>query len=116
MNSTIKMGLGALMLLSLNAAAQSGNGLSYRAGDPFLFCTKGQDTTKNPTPCWIPMPDYVGQFAYTPYCKPFNPYGKSWSQDDIKSFQEYLTICPQAEESGPWKGEGLPEYSPDKWH
>lgn len=59
MKTSIKIGVAALVLLSLNAYAQSGNGLSYRAGDPFLFCTKGQDTTKNPSPCWIPMPNYT---------------------------------------------------------
>lgn len=116
MKTTIKFGLGALILLSLNVGAQSGNGLSYRDGDPFLFCTKGQDPKKNVAPCWIPMPNYVGQFMYMPYCKPLNPYGKSWTQDDIRSFQQYLTICPQAENSGAWRGEGMPEMSPDRWH
>ncbi|MGE8212922.1 MULTISPECIES: hypothetical protein [unclassified Stenotrophomonas] len=111
MKTMFKIGSIALMLLSFGAAAQSGNGLSYRAGDPFLFCTKGQDVR---APCWKPMPNYTGQFMFMPYCKPINPYGKSWTQDDTKSFQEYLTICPQAEDSGRWSGGGRPEYSPFK--
>ncbi|MGE8279367.1 MAG: hypothetical protein ACN6O2_02935 [Stenotrophomonas sp.] len=112
MKTMLKIGSLALMFCSFGAAAQSGNGLSYRAGDPFLFCTKGQDTNKNPAPCWIPMPNYTGQFMFMPYCKPINPYGKSWTNDDTKSFQEYLTICPQAEDSGRWEGAGKAEDSP----
>ncbi|WP_313318521.1 hypothetical protein [Stenotrophomonas sp.] len=115
MKTMFKIGSIALMLLSFGAAAQSGNGLSYRDGDPFLFCTKGQDPVKEPLPCWTPV-DHIRTYMRMPYCQPEDPYGKPWTTDDYKSLQEYLTICPQAERSGDWEGPGIPETSPSRWH
>lgn len=114
MKIIFKIGLVVLVLLSFRLDAQQGyyGKLTYRYNDPFLFCTKGQDRKMNPAPCWIPMYPYTGNFMLMPYCRPPNPYGKDWSQDDTKSYQEYLTTCPQAMSSGRWKGPGQAETSP----
>lgn len=105
-----------LCLAAFELAAQSGGGyyapLSYRDNDPFLFCERGQDLKKNPAPCWVPMPPYTGAHMLMMHCRPPNPYGKDWTEDDTRSYQEYLTTCPQAEDSGKWDGPGRAETTP----
>lgn len=105
-----------LCLAAFELAAQSGGGyykrLSYRDNDPFLFCTRGQDIKKNPLPCWQPIPPYTGAYILMPYCRPPNPYGKDWTQDDTNSLREYVTTCPHGERPGSWKGPGRPETTP----
>lgn len=114
MKRGFKMGI-LLSLLVFDLSAQSSGyyrRLDYRANDPFVFCTQGQDPKINPAPCWKPMPPYTGAFMYMPYCRPFNPYGKDWTQDDKRSFSQYLSVCPQAINSGQWEGAGRPEQTP----
>lgn len=98
------------LLVAMQAGAQQV--LRYRMNDPFLFCTHGQDRRLAPAPCWIPLPPYTGNFMPMPYCDPPNTYGKSWSQADIDSLQQYVSICPQALTSGPWGGPGAPDAAP----
>lgn len=120
MKTALKISLGVLVLLTMKLDADADgfySPLSYRKDDPFLFCTKGQDPQKNPAPCWRPIPPFTGEYMMMPYCKPPSyPYGKDWTQDDIKSLQEYIVVCPNAESSGAWEGGGMPETSPDSWH
>ncbi len=85
---------------------------ALRMDDPFVFCTQGQDVRKNPMPCWKPMPPFTGAFMLMPYCRPPNPYGKDWTQDDTLSFAQYKAVCPKAIESGRWEGGGRPENTP----
>lgn len=104
-----------LTLASLLAATQvHAQMLRYRLGDPFVFCTQGQDRTIAPAPCWLPMPPYTGAYAMMPYCDPPNAYGKSWSAADTDSLKQYLVICPLALTSGPWSGAGSPDMVPFK--
>lgn len=100
----------AFLWASLQASAQQV--LRYRMNDPFLFCTYGQDRRLAPAPCWIPLPPYTGNFMMMPYCDPPNTYGKSWTQADTDSLQQYVSICPQALTSGPWRGQGAPDSTP----
>ncbi|HEY0333928.1 MAG TPA: hypothetical protein VGC74_09500 [Stenotrophomonas sp.] len=86
--------------------------LRYRADDPFLFCSQGQDPKRYPDRCWIPLPPYTGQFTMMPHCRPPNPYGKAWSQADQDSLAQYLSVCPQPRESGGWEGRGQPDQVP----
>ncbi|OBU66868.1 hypothetical protein A9K58_10440 [Stenotrophomonas maltophilia] len=119
MKTSLKICLGALVLLTFKFNAQADgyySPLNYRKNDPFLFCTKGQDPMKNPTPCWRPIAPYTGEWLPTGYCRPENPYGKNWTNDDYASLAQYETTCPSAEESGPWEGGGIPETSPSGWH
>lgn len=89
--------------------------LPFRADDPFVFCTQGQDRDANPLPCWIPTPPYTGQFLTMPYCTPPNPWGgKSWTDDDYASLGYYLEVCPHGETPGNWKGSGPPDRVPFK--
>ena len=80
-------------------------GLTYREGDPFLFCEQGQGWKRAPEQCWIPLPPYTGNFMMMPYCSPPNSYGKSWTQDDTRSLAQYQSICPRAVASGRWDGQ-----------
>lgn len=89
-----------LLAISFSAASQV---LTYRSNDPFVFCRYG---IKNEDRCWWPVKPYVGQFALNPACDPPTYYGKTWTNDDIVSFEEYLAICPIAKDSGTWKGQG----------
>jgi hypothetical protein len=77
--------------------------LQHRANDPFVFCTYGQ---KIAIPCWKPLPPFTGNWMFTGACNPPNQYGRSWTNDDIQAFAEYLTACPQAMTSGDWNGNG----------
>jgi hypothetical protein len=109
-----------LAIASTGAAAQEvmdqtglEMGLTYRKGDPFLFCTEGQGWKNAPAQCWIPLPPYTGAYTMMPWCDLPNPYGKSWTQDDTRSLAQYLTICPVAMESGEWDGQnGQPDMTP----
>ena len=102
-------------LFALEAAAQSGyyEQIQYRSDDPFVFCTQGQGWKKAPMQCWIPLPPYTGNYMMMPYCAPPNYYsGMQWTQDDWSSWQQYLTVCPQAQTSGAWEGSGQPDATP----
>lgn len=115
MKRPLKLAILMSMLVLFDLSAQSGGyyqRLYYRADDPFVFCTQGQDIKINPAPCWKPMPPYTGAYMMMPYCRPPNPYGKDWTADDTRSLQQYLSVCPQAGTSGRWEGAGRPEYSP----
>lgn len=96
---------------SLFASAVSAQALSFRANDPFVFCTQGQDI---PDPCWKPLPPYVGGAAwtYTGACDPPNEYGRSWTHDDTLSLSQYQTVCAMAISSGAWTGEASPDRVP----
>ena len=105
----------SLAFVALNASAQSVGyyePLRYRDNDPFVFCTQGQDLKLNPAPCWKPLPPYTGNHMWMPYCRPPNPYGKDWTDEDWDSYFQYLRVCPAAIKSGRWEGEGRPESSP----
>jgi hypothetical protein len=105
--------LGLLVLFDLSAQSSGYyQRLYYRMDDPFVFCTQGQDVRRNPAPCWKPMPPFTGAYMLMPYCRPPNPYGKNWTQDDTLSFRQYLSVCPQAITSGRWEGRGRPEHAP----
>lgn len=113
-----------LACASATALAQSGgsgyykgpNGLSFRQNDPFVFCKQGpsiQQGEISAPACWKPLPPYTGNWTPTFLCKPENYYGaRSWEQADYKSLKEYLEVCPRAEDSGSWEGQGRPEDSP----
>jgi hypothetical protein len=96
------------LLLALPAAAQVGvGGLTYRQGDPFLFCTQGQFVPAQwLRGCWWPLDPASGTFTMNPSCDPPDPYGRPWSSDDYASLAQYQSICPQAIKSGSWKGTG----------
>lgn len=98
----------------LNLSAQSGSyeRLQYRDDDPFVFCTQGQDPRINPAPCWKPLPPYTGNYMMMPYCRPPNPYGKDWTQDDWNSLRQYLSVCSRAITPGSWEGQVRPEQTP----
>jgi len=98
---------------SLFASAVSAQALSFRANDPFVFCTQGQDI---PDPCWKPLPPYVGGAAwtYTGACDPPNEYGRSWTHDDTLALNQYQTVCAMAISSGAWTGEASPDRVPFK--
>lgn len=104
----------ALGMVAFELFAQTGGNprLTYRDSDPFLFCTKGQNPRINPAPCWTPIPPYTGAYILMPYCRPPNPYGKDWTDDDTQSLAEYLQVCPRGEQPGRWNGQGRPEQSP----
>lgn len=87
--------------------------ISFRAGDPFVFCTQGQAV---PDPCWKPLPPYTGGAAwtYTGACDPPNKYGRSWTTNDSLALSQYQTICAMAISSGLWTGEVLPDMVPLK--
>lgn len=93
------VGVGAQEVMSQRGEG----GLSYREGDPFLFCDEGQGFTNAPLQCWIPLDPNTGTYTPMPWCQPVDPYGKTWSQDDIKSLAEYTTICP-TNNRGRWDG------------
>lgn len=107
-----------LSLVSFDLSAQSGGGyyqgLNYRQNDPFLLCTQGQDRRRNPAPCWIPLDSSTGTYFPMPYCRPYNKWGKRWSNDDRRSLAEYQSTCPHGG-SGRWDGPGRPERTPI-WH
>lgn len=105
----------ALLLWSGAINAQSSGyyeTIRYRADDPFLFCTQGQDPKRYPERCWIPLPPYTGNYMMMPYCDPPNTYGKSWTQADWDSLSQYQSVCPKARTSGGWEGGGRPEQTP----
>lgn len=88
-------------------------GLNYREGDPLLFCEPvygGQGFKKAPEQCWVPLEPISGTYTTMPWCQPINPYGKSWSQDDIRSLAEYQSICKDAVEIGAWDSRDNSEY------
>lgn len=111
-----KLLIAALLLAAQAAQAQQTGevgtqkgyelGLTYREGDPYLFCTEGQGWKKNPTQCWVPIPPYNGgtSWMYTGICRPPNYYGKQWTDDDTRSLAEYQTICSQREVSSEYGG------------
>ena len=96
-----------LWLVALPASAQ--NDLSFRAGDPFVFCTQGLNIAD---PCWRPTPPYTGSYVLTGACDPPNSYGRSWTSDDSQSLAQYRAICPQAKASGTWSGDAPPDSTP----
>lgn len=102
-------------VVCLQAAAQSTGfyeKIFYRRDDPFVFCTKGQQTEAK---CWVPESPYLGQWIFNlpAYCNlPYTPYGKPWTQDDYASLVQYVSVCPNANHSGKWKGGGDPESTP----
>jgi len=104
------MKIGLFIALMLFGFASQAQVLTYRQGDPFLFCTKGRD---DPSRCWWPMPPYLGTtYMVNPACEP-NPYGKPWSADDVASFEQYATVCPAGQRPGGWdSAAGQPEFVP----
>lgn len=116
MKGLLKICLMLVVAFAFRIDAQTGyyGQLTYRANDPFLFCREGQDLQQNPAPCWKPIPPYTGAYIMMPYCRPPNPYGKDWTQDDTNSLAEYLRTCPHAEKSGNWQGQGSPDTTPFK--
>lgn len=106
--------LGAV-LLALHVSAQDSayyEELRYRKDDPFVFCTYGQ---KSEGKCWVPT-DHLGAWMYNlpAYCDPpYYPYGKSWTQEDYDSLDQYISTCPHAESDGSWKGQGDPQNTPE---
>ena len=96
----------ALALFSSSASAQL---LTYRAGDPFVFCTYGQI---NPLRCWMPISAAAGTVWTDPTCDPPNaPYGRPWTQDDYLSLEEWYAICPGVGQ-GIWMGPGTGQEAP----
>lgn len=110
----------ALILASACASAQEVSsqkglemGLTYREGDPFLFCEPwngGQGWRNTPDQCWVPLDPISGTYTPMFWCDPPNPYGKPWSQDDYRSLQQYQTICRQAVERGTWDNKNQQYY------
>ena len=110
----------ALILASTTAGAQEVRsqkgfemGLTYREGDPFLFCETwngGQGWKNAPEQCWVPLDPASGTITMMPWCDPPNPYGKTWSDDDYKSLAQYQYICPKAIQSGTWDNENSQYY------
>jgi hypothetical protein len=101
----------AAALFTLTASAQ--DVLQFRANDPFVFCTQGQDL---PDPCWKPLPPYTGggAWTFTGVCDPPNKYGRSWTADDRLALSQYQAICAKAHNSGAWTGDTPPEMVPFK--
>jgi len=95
---------------ALSASAQE---LQYRSNDPFVFCRYGYKQTVAQM-CWIPIAPYTGALALTGVCDPPNKYGRPWTNEDRDAKQQYLTICPQAVNSGNWKGPGDGTETPVK--
>ena len=88
-------------------------GLTYREGDPFLFCEpwKGGQGFKNaPEQCWVPLDPISRTYTTMPWCQPINPYGKQWSEDDVRSLVQYQSICPLAIEQGLWDSQNSQYY------
>lgn len=118
MKVDFKLFTAAVLLLGIgNVQAQQSGGLTYRDSDPFLFCEQGQDIRKAPARCWMPTPPYTGGMAYAvmPHCWP-NPYGKSWSQDDIVSLAQYQAVCPKGERHGEWDSKSGSKEMVPNWH
>ncbi|WP_394000099.1 hypothetical protein ACF3M1_09555 [Luteimonas sp. WGS1318] len=92
-------------------------GLLWRSGDPFVFCRYGLDQTPR---AWFPVPNYATSIPMiTPgYCPFPVPYcanaGTGWSPTEILAYFDYLRICPQAERSGEWRGQGDGTTAPFK--
>jgi hypothetical protein len=104
-----------MVMVSGLAAAQSTGyyePLRYRADDPFVFCTQGQDKNKYPDRCWWPLPPYTGNFMPDPTCNPPNQYGRSWTKADWDSLAQYQRVCPQARQNGDWEGRQPAEQTP----
>ncbi|WP_266157207.1 hypothetical protein [Dyella silvatica] len=99
----------AAMLFTMQASAQFYEPLRYRANDPFVFCTQGQQT---PTKCWWPIAPYTGAYLPDLSCDPPNEYGRPWTSADYDSLDQYLTVCPMAQKSGAWNGTAPAESSP----
>ena len=95
---------------AITASAQE---LRYRSNDPFVFCRYGYKETVAQM-CWVPIPPYTGAWAYTGVCDPPNKYGRSWNNEDYDAQNQYLSICPQAINSGEWKGAGDGTENPFK--
>ena len=103
---------------STGTAQQGEQGLNWRSGDPFVFCRYG---LKSKPRAWFPIPDYATSVplptpGYCPYPMTVCPYPltylKGWTQDEINAYYAYLRICPQAEQSGKWEGQGDGTSSP----
>lgn len=91
-------------------------GLTYREGDPFLFCEPwngGQGWKKAPEQCWVPLDPISGTITMMPWCRPPNKYGKDWSQDDRRSLAQYQSICPRAVSRGTYDPQN-PAYYDDR--
>lgn len=87
-------------------------GLTYREGDPFLFCepwSGGQGWKKAPQQCWVPLDPIRGTYTMMAWCRPPNTYGKDWTQDDYRSLAQYQSICPRAITRGTYDS-GNPAY------
>jgi hypothetical protein len=104
------MKIGLFIALMLSTFVSNAQVLTYRNGDPFLFCTHGRD---DPSRCWWPLPPFLGTTYMTnPACEP-NPYGKPWSADDFASLEQYMTVCPAGIQPGGWDSAGgQPELVP----
>ena len=92
--------------------------IRFRDNDPFVFCTQG---IKDNPRAWSPDQPIRALWRLTPgYCPvpstgtcPVYPYTfKSWSQNDFNALRQYMSVCPQAEKEGRWRGKGKPENSP----
>jgi hypothetical protein len=98
-----------ILALTMFAGAASGQALTYRDNDPFVFCTYGQ---KTPTKCWWPVSPAAGTFMWDPSCDPPNTsYGRPATADDYASLAEWQAICTGVGQ-GPWKGAGTGEQYP----
>lgn len=92
--------------------------IRFRDDDPFVFCTRG---IKDNPRAWSPQQPIRALWRLTPgYCPvpttgtcPVYPYTyKQWSNNDVNSLQQYMSVCPRAESEGRWRGNGKPENSP----
>ncbi len=92
--------------------------IRFRDNDPFVFCTQG---IKDNPRAWSPDQPVRALWRLTPgYCPvpstgpcPIYPYTyQRWSDNDVNSLQQYMSVCPQAKREGRWRGKGKPENSP----
>ncbi|HEY4293248.1 hypothetical protein [Luteibacter sp.] len=91
------------------AGAATGQSVSYRDNDPFVFCAYG---LKNPDRCWWPISAAAGTFMWDPTCNPPNtPYGRPRTPQDYASNAEWLSVCTGVGE-GKWEGAGTGEQYP----
>lgn len=99
----------ALWMPLAESSAQTGEqGLLWRAGDPFVFCRHGMQHSPR---AWYPVPDYARSSplptpGYCPGPTMYCGWFRGWSLEEILAYFTYLRICPQAERSGRWQGDG----------
>ncbi|MFA0924343.1 hypothetical protein [Xanthomonas fragariae] len=90
--------------------------LVCRMDDPFLFCSKGCDSSDYN---WKPVDPISGTWeAVSPYCPFPTPtstnYCVGWTMKAITALSQYETICPGAVKEGKWEGPRQPELVPFK--